>query len=350
MKACLFYGPEDLRYEEIEKPVLQDGEILVKVNAALTGGTDVKTYLNGHPRIIKKTPSSFGYEFSGQIVDLGPGITNFRYGDRVISANTAPCGECFHCQRNELSLCENLDFLNGSFAEFIKIPAAIVKKNFYKMPVALDFHEAAMAQTLAVCLHGYRRTDIKVNDNVVVYGLGPIGQTFIKILKSSIGHRDTKVIALGRSEIKRKLAKKNGADYVLDTSDKDFKKEFKKICPRGADKVIEATGSMEVWEDTFNLVRRGGLINFFGGCPKGKKIKVDTYKLHYDEVRTIGVFHHTPEFIKEALDLLGTKKIDMKDLITHEMPLEKLEDALKLMIKGEAMKVLIRDPDASHPV
>lgn len=386
----LFYGPQDLRYEEIAKPKLGPFDLLVKVEAALTGGTDTKTYLRGHPRIIKSTPSTFGYEFAGTVVELGVGLQaikenksleqlnkelkNLNYkndlnggeelsrGDydnlckklrevethsRVVSANTAPCYKCFFCNKEEYSLCENLDFLNGSFAQYIKIPERIVRHNLYKIPDSLNFREAAMTQTLAVALHGFQRSNIKPGDTVAVYGLGPIGLTFIKLCKNYIDN--VKVIALGRSEMKRNLAKNNGADLVIDISDfssenfaERVKEESQGIATYGADIVIEAVGKPETWTQSLELVRPGGLINFFGGCPKGSKAELDTFKLHYQEVRTIGVFHHTPKYIQEALSLISSSKVDMKDLISHEMKLEDLEEALKLSINGEALKVCIK--------
>lgn len=349
MKANLFHGPGDIRYEDCDLPDLAKGEILVKVEAALTGGTDVKTYLNGHPRIIKSIPSAFGYEFAGTIEAIGGDVNGFQKGMRVVAANTAPCYECYFCEREEFSLCENLDFLNGSFAEYIKIPAAIVKHNLYEIPQNLDFKSAACVQTLAVALHGFARSNCKSKDTIAIYGLGPIGQSFIKIanackqgllkdyFKSST---DLKIIALGRSEHKRKLAKENGADIVIDCS-RDFEAEFKQASPYGADIVIEAVGKAEAWQACQKLVRRGGLINFFGGCPKGSTVELDTFKLHYDEVKTIGVFHHSPKYIQMALEILSKELIKMDDLISHEMKLSELENALKLMLDAQATKVLI---------
>lgn len=325
MKAFLYYGPQDIRLEEVQLPQLSAGEVLVKIEAALTGGTDVKTYLRGHPRIIKETPSAFGYEFAG-IVEESKN-ENFHPGDRVVAANTAPCYECFFCKKQEHQLCENLEFLNGSFAEYIKIPARISQHNLYKIPDSLDYKNAAATQTLAVCLHGFYKTEIKSGDNVVILGLGAIGQCFIKLCKRLVP--DATIIAIGRSKTKLELAKKNGAILTMEL-------------PHGADKVIEAVGTPETWAQALSLVRPGGTVNFFGGCPKGTHINLDTYQVHYAETKLIGSFHHTPKYIQEALELLATKQIDMSDLITHEMPLSELETALKMMISGEAMKVLIK--------
>lgn len=351
MKAVLFHGPRDLRYEEYNLGTLEAGEVLVRIELALTGGTDIKTYLRGHPKLIKSTPSTFGYEYCGVITQLGTAVESFAIGDRVVSANTAPCYDCYFCAKQEYSLCRDLQFLNGSFAEYIKIPERIVKHNLLKTPQTLDPKQAASVQTLAVALHGLDRSQIQQGDIVAVLGLGAIGQSFIKLAK----YRGIKVVALGRSTSKLELARKNGADHVIDISQcfaadeldadklaKLWQAKFYQEAPYGPDKVIEAVGKLDSWQAALKLVRPGGLVNMFGGCSPGTNIAVDTYKLHYEELSIIGVFHHTPTQIKTALELISSGAISMNDLISHEYPLEKLEEALELQLSGQAMKIAIR--------
>ena len=129
MKAVMFYAPKDIRFEEVNVPEPNEGEVLVKVEAALTCGTNVKTFSRGNPVLIKKTPSGFGHEFSGTIAKLGENVEGFNIGDRVVAANSAPCGECFFCRKGEENLCENLELLNGAYAQYILIPKNIVQKN-----------------------------------------------------------------------------------------------------------------------------------------------------------------------------------------------------------------------------
>ena len=131
MKAVLFYGPQNIKYEETSIKPLEKGEILVKIDSALTCGTDVKTFRRGHPVLIKQIPSGFGHEFAGTVEKVAEGVTNVKPGDRVVCANSAPCGECFYCKRGEYNLCENLDLLNGAYAEYIVVPERIVKKNTF---------------------------------------------------------------------------------------------------------------------------------------------------------------------------------------------------------------------------
>ena len=195
MKAVRYYGPKDIRYEEVNVKMPDEGEVLVKVEAALTCGTDVKTLRRGHPVLIKKTPSGFGHEFAGTIVQLGDGVENFKVGDRVVGANSAPCGECFFCKRGEENLCENLDLLNGAYAQYITIPRRIVEKNLLIIPNDVSFRRAVFCEPLANVAHGIDRTPIKKGDTVGIVGIGPIGLMFARLAKL----KGAKVIAMGRN-------------------------------------------------------------------------------------------------------------------------------------------------------
>lgn len=341
MRSYLYYGPRDIRLEDVIIPDLLDGEVLVKVIYAATGGTDLKTFQRGHPKIIKNIPSSFGYEFVGVIESVDSSVAGFQQGDYVVAANTAPCYECFFCKKAEYSLCENLEFLNGAFAEYIKIPKNIVKHNLYKVSRFDKLEELSLTQTLAVALHGFKRSYIKDDDKVIVYGLGPIGQTFIKLIKF---FTKAEVYAVARSQHKLGLAKENGADFLVDIknlSDEEIKAKLKSLLPHGADVVIEAVGKPEAWQLCLSLVRKGGLINYFGGCVQGTSIQVDTFRLHYDEIKLIGVFHHSPEYIKAALELISGDKISMKNLISQKFSLSDLPKALALHEDGSVFKTLI---------
>src|SRR5574344_3104720 len=156
-KSIQFWGPQDIRYEEVNIKPLQKGEVLVKVEAALTCGTDVKTFRRGHPVLIKEIPSGFGHEFSGIVERVGRNVEGFKVGDRVVAANSAPCGECFYCKKEEYNLCENLNLLNGAYAQYITVPARIVKKNMLKLENNLPFKRAAFCEPLANVVHGAER-------------------------------------------------------------------------------------------------------------------------------------------------------------------------------------------------
>ena len=342
MNAVRFYAPNDIRYEQTEIKPPKSGEVRVRIMAALTCGTDLKTYRRGHPVLIKKVPSGFGHEFSGIIDAVGKDVEGFKEGDRVVAANSAPCGECFFCRRGEYNLCENLEFLNGAYAEYINIPERIVKKNLIKISDKLSFEEAAFSEPLANVVHGIAKTDIKAGQTVGVVGIGTIGLMFVRLAKL----KGAKVIAAGRNPMKLRLAQEfGGADEVINlTKYKNPEKIFIDFSEdkKGLDVAIECVGLPEIWERMFSLVRKGGTINLFGGCKGGTSINIDTRRLHYDELKVIGVFHHTPEYFREAYRLIESGEVDVKQLLTHTMPLSQTQKALEMVSAGEAVKVFLK--------
>ena len=342
MKAVLYYGPQNIKYEETRIKPLEKGEILVKVGAALTCGTDVKTYRRGHPVLIKNIPSGFGHEFAGTVEKIAEGVDNVKVGDRVVCANSAPCGECFYCKRGEYNLCENLDLLNGAYAEYIVVPERIVKKNTIILPDDLPFEKAAFAEPLANVVHGVERTEIKPGQTVGVIGIGPIGLMFARLAKL----KGARVIAAGRNPIKLKLAEEfSHADEVVDLKKyPNPEKIFMEFSDegKGLDVAVECVGLPEMWERVFSCVRPGGTVHFFGGCKSGSTVTFDTTKMHYGDIKLMSVFHHTPKYFRQALDLIASGEIEVEKLITAELPLEKVEYAMEQHIEGNAIKFLIR--------
>lgn len=342
MKAVRFYGPQDIRYEDVPVTPPKEGEVVVKIKAALTCGTDVKTFRRGHPVLIKKIPSGFGHEFSGVIDELGEGVTGFKVGDRVAVANSAPCGECFFCKHEQYNLCENLNLLNGAYAEYITVPARIVSKNMYVIPNDLSFERAAFCEPLANVVHGVSRTDIKAGQSVGIIGIGPIGLMFARVAKL----KGARVIVAGRNETKLRLADEfSHADEIIDLKKyqnpekifRDFSDEKK-----GLDVAVECVGLPEIWEQVFGLVRKGGTVHFFGGCKSGSQVTFDTTKMHYGDIKLMSVFHHTPKYFKEALDLIASGDIEVEKLITKTLELKDVEYAMKEHIDGRAIKFLIK--------
>lgn len=341
MKAIRYYAPQDIRYEEVQVKEPNENEVLVKIEAALTCGTDIKTFRRGHPVLIKTTPSGFGHEFAGTVVKVGDNVVDFKIGDRVVAANSAPCGKCFYCQKKQYNLCENLDLLNGAYAEYITIPERIVTKNLLKLPNGLSFEKAAFCEPLANVVHGVERTNIQPGDTVGVFGIGPIGLMFARLAKL----KGAKVIAAGRNPLKLKMAKEFAlADEIVDLKKYQHpEKIFKSFTKdnRGLDVAVECVGLPEVWEQMFNLVRKGGKVHLFGGCKSGTTVNLDTRRLHYDEVQIISVFHHTPQYFRQALDLIADGHVDVTKLITKKMHLSEAKEALEAHERGDAIKVLL---------
>ena len=340
MKAVLFYAPGDIRLEEIQQPQAGPGEVVVEIKAALTCGTDLKTYRRGHPVLIKNPPSVFGHEMAGVIAEIGPNVRGFSVGQRVVAANSAPCGHCFYCRRGNLSLCQNLELLNGAYAEFITIPARIVQQNLLHIPDGVTFRQAALTEPLACTIHGVERSQISLGDTICVIGHGPIGLMLTRLAKL----KGARVIVVGRNPLKLEKARQFGADELVDiTAISDPVGAVRRLTPegRGVDVAIEAVGLPETWEQALAMTRPGGLANLFGGCESGTHIQIDTRRIHYDELRIIGVFHHTPRYVRSALSLIAEGLVDADGLITHELPLDKLEEALLLMTGGDSLKIAV---------
>ncbi|MFX1579681.1 MAG: zinc-binding dehydrogenase [Promethearchaeota archaeon] len=341
MKAAMYYDIGDVRYEETDVPEISSGELLIKVGKALTCGTDVKTYKRGHPVLIKHTPSLFGHEYAGTIEDVGAGVKGFEGGMRVVATNSAPCGDCYFCKRDMPNLCAKLkdNLVNGAFAEYIRVPKDVVRWNTHQIPEALSFRDAALTEPLACVVHGIEESNISLGDTVVVIGAGPIGQMLIMLAQKSGA---STVIASDLAELRRNIAKKAGADIVIDPSKEDpIKRVKEETSGYGADVVIEAVGIPQTWEQAVEMTRDAGTTVLFGGAASGTKFEIDTVRFHYGQLTIKGVFHLKPRHVEQALKLIIAGDVSPDLLISHEMPLEKINEALEMMSKGETMKVAI---------
>lgn len=327
MNAAVLYGKEDVRLESVPVPAIGRGELLVRVRTALTCGTDVKVFRRGYHAKMIQPPALFGHEMAGDIVAVGEGVTQFQAGQRIVAANSAPCDACFFCLRGQQNLCEDLLFNNGAYAEFIRLPERIVSKNTYALPEDLPYKDAALVEPLACALRGLDESRVASGDTVFIMGLGPIGLMFIRLAKYAFGAR---VIAAARRLEQVDRAMLLGADEgILMGNPESVIAEVKsQTGGRGADVVIEAIGKPEAWELATRLVRKGGTINFFGGCPSGTKVGLDTDLLHYSEITCKASFHHTPEHIKRSLAIIAAGKIGAAHLVNHEEPLAQLPQVL----------------------
>lgn len=327
MQAAVLYGKEDVRLESVPVPEIGRGELLVRVRSALTCGTDVKVFRRGYHAKMITPPALFGHEMAGDVVGTGEGVTGFRKGDRVVAANSAPCGNCFFCQHGQENLCEDLLFNNGAYAEFIRLPARIVEKNTYRIPDDLDYKDAALIEPLACVLRGLNETGLRESGTLAIMGLGPIGLMFVRLAKYAFGAR---VVAIARRLEQIDRAMVLGADEGMLMGDSSALISAVKATTggRGADVVIEAIGHPNTWEVATHLVRRGGVVNFFGGCSSGTKVGLDTSLLHYSEITCKASFHHTPSHVRRALDLIANGVVNASHIVNHEEPLSQLPQIL----------------------
>ncbi len=336
MKAQLFYGPGDVRYEETDVPVVGPGQALVKIKSALTCGSDLKTYRRGHPTMIEKG-SVFGHEWAGDIVETGKDVKDFVIGDRVVALNSVPCFKCYYCKLQRYSMCENLVYNNGAYGQYIRVPANILSINTLKIPAHIDYKAAALTEPLACAVHGIDESNITEGDMVAINGAGPIGLFFVALakLKGAI------VISCDLSDERLEIAKELGADFTINAGNVDDQVHAVKNLTsgkRGVDIAIEATGFPKVWEMTILMARKGGTVNLFGGCASDTAITIDTQLIHYSELTIKGVYHHTPYYVRKAFKLIEKELFDTSKFITSDMPLERLVEALELMGEQKGIK------------
>jgi L-iditol 2-dehydrogenase len=332
MQAAVLYGKEDVRIEDVERPLPMAGEIVVRVHAALTCGTDLKTYRRGYHARMLNMPALFGHELAGVVAAVGEGVSAFRPGTRVVALNSAPCDRCYWCQHGQQNLCEDLLFNNGAYAEFIRVPARIVERNTYELAPHLEYQAGALAEPLACVVKGLEDTGLEAGDTVAVLGVGPIGSMFVRLAKL----RGAQVIAIGRRRSRLEHTLQLGADRVVATEETmDPVAAVRELTGgRGADIVVEAVGRPETWNWSVEMLRRGGTVNFFGGPPTGTHVQIDTNLLHYSEITCKASFHHTPRAFREALDIIESGGVTAKAFVQAEEPLASLSKVLFRYMEG----------------
>ncbi len=350
-----------MRLESVIDPIPDAGEVIIQVVAATTCGTDLKVWRRGGHAKMLRPPTLFGHEASGRIVAVGENVENWQVGDRVVANNSAPCMKCFFCQRKEFSLCPNLTWNNGTFAEYLKVPAQIVQHNTLRVPEDLPDTLASMTEPLACVLHGVARSNAKPGDRVVVLGDGAIGLMFVAVLAHGrvgeqesgrvienappdvLAHQPPEVFLFGGNDQRLEIGKKLGATETFNyRQSQDIPGVVKQLTEGwGADVVIEATGVPSVWETAIACARPGATVNLFGGCPRDTTITVNTEQLHYSELTLKGVFHNTPTYVREGLALLASRTIPFELLISEQRALKDLEQVFYDMRDRKVIKVAI---------
>ncbi len=331
MDAAVLYGREDLRVEWVEVPVAGTGEIVVQVGAALTCGTDLKVYRRGYHARMLTPPIPFGHELAGVVAGVGEGVTAFRVGDRVVPLNSAPCDECFWCGRGQQNLCEDLLFNNGAYAEFLWVPARIVAKNTLRVPEGVPLEHAALTEPLACVVRGLEESGAGPGDSMIVIGAGPIGLMFVHAAALA----GVEVIAVVKREDQVEAAKGFGARAVVRIEDgEDAVASARALTPggRGADVVIEAVATPMTWEWAVGMVRKGGVVNFFGGPPSGTVVGLDTNRLHYGEITLKASFHHTPATCRRAFELIAGGRFKCAEFITGRAGLRAVPEVFRRMM------------------
>lgn len=329
MKAAMLYGVKDLRVEEVERPQIEQGEALVKIKAATTCGTDLKIFQRGYVERVIKLPTVFGHEWAGDVVEVDERVTWLKSGMRIRAGNSAPCLRCRMCQKGKFNLCDDMLWLWGAYAEYIRVPSRTALVNTQEIPTHISYEEAALAEPLACVLHGAEEACVKLGDTVAIVGAGPIGLLHVIVARKLGAER---IIISDLVDERLELAGKLGADEMINAKAENPVEAVKKLTKgHGADVVIEAVGLPATWEQALKMTCKGGMVLEFGGCPPGTEIKLSTDALHYGEVTVRGAFHATPTHFKRALNLIASGALDVKPLVTRRMPLCRIKEAFEIL-------------------
>ena len=319
MRAALLYGPGDLRIEDVADPAAGPGEIVLAIGAAASCGTDVKSVKRGHPTIASY-PARLGHEFAGTVEAVGEGVTNVAAGDVVFCANSAPCGVCRQCTRGRESLCEDLLYVLGGFAEKLLVPPRVVAKNLHPLPAGVPLALAPVAEPLACAVHAL---DVVALDGpVAILGAGSLGL----MLTALVSDAGADAIVLDPHPERLAAARRFGAVHTIRATrgpaDVAAAREHR------PELVIEAVGRPEAWELAVQMAEPGGIVNLFGGCARDSTFTVPTARVHYEEVTLLGTYHHAPRYLARALDVLAADEHPWAELYGAEVTLDELPGAL----------------------
>ena len=338
MRSAYLVEPRKIEIRDVPDPKLESGELLVRIERALTCGTDLKAYRRGHPLI--PMPGPFGHQYAGEVAAVGQEVKGFEIGMPVWGVQSGPCGQCRQCQKQRYSLCPELqtDMAFGAFAEYLRLPARVVRQNLLGRPPDMPAQRAAFLEPVSCVVHALERIDWQGVDRVLVLGLGAMGLLFCQLLPH---YTHAAIVAGGRNRQRLAIARGYGLEQVLDVEEISLKDQLEG--DRGVDCVIECTGQIDGWHAALGTVDAGGQVLFFGGLPQGTVLEIDTFQLHYQETRVLGSFHFGPPDVRKAARLLENSEVRVDALISGEMGLDDLESALKQMEAGQGIKYAI-DP------
>lgn len=338
MLGYVLVRPGEIELREMPVPRPDPDGVVVRVHVALTCGTDLKAFLRGHPKFPMPTP--FGHEFAGEVAEVGAEVEGLRVGDPIMAAPTAPCGRCYYCVREQENLCPQVmeRMVLGGYAEYVKLPGAVVRTNLYAKPPTLSYAEAALLEPLACVLHGLSRIRVRPDDTVLLLGAGPIALLHLLVLRARGVER---VVVVARRAAQAERAASLGARALPIAVEGAREPIVEMTEGRGADVVIECTGQAAVWELAPSLARRGGQVVLFGGCASGTQVRFDSERLHYDQVTVVSPFHFTPRDVRASHELLAAGGFGGEALVAGEYPLERLGEALERMCRGDGGKFAI---------
>lgn len=340
MRVSKLHAPYDLRIEQIPLPVIKNNEVLIRTKAIGICGSDIHLYKTGRiATSVMKEPLILGHEATGEIVEVGKEVTNFKSGDRVIIEPGISCGECEFCRRGEYNLCPNQAFkgipnTQGCMSEYIAVPQNYI----HKLPEKLSYAAGTVIEPFCVALQGLTEGNVRAGNSVTIFGAGPIG---LMALQGALIQGAGPIYIVDLYPNRLELAKKLGASYIIDATVEDPIKAIRSLSRgHGTDVVMETSGSAICAEQTIQIVRRGGTVVFVGvGCGE-VKFNVDT--ITRSRLKLTGSFRYANQY-PIAIKLVTTGKIDLNSLVTHQFPLDQVKEAFEYITthKNEVIKAVI---------
>jgi L-iditol 2-dehydrogenase len=329
-------GRVEVRRAPLPRPAA--GQVLVRVERALAGGTDRKAFERGHPQI--PMPGPFGHRYAGTVAAAGPDAPALEIGQPVMGVHSAPCLACDLCRKGRWHLCPDVmkEKVLGAFGQYLCIPAPVARQNLFPRPPALGPEHAALLEPLACVVHGLEILDWRGVDRVLVLGLGAMGLLFAQLLPQFTGAGRA---GAGRRAPRLELARRFGLHPVWDVGAVPLAEQLP--AAERFDCVLECTGRPEGWQQAFDRTAPGGQVLLFGGLPKGTSFAADSYRLHYEEVRVLGSFHFAPRDVARAQEFLLSDRLELAPLISGCYPLARLEEALRRLQNSDGLQYAI-DP------
>lgn len=347
MKAAVVTKPYEMKVMEVDVPSIGPNDVLVKVKATGICGTDISIYTGKYSA--DKLPLIPGHEFSGIVAAVGEKVSNVAVGDIVTADINMSCGTCFYCRQGQKLMCSEFSQLgihmNGSFAEYVAAP----KEQVHLIPEGMPFEYAAFIEPLSCAIHAFKATDVTIGSSVVIIGAGGLGIMHTQVAKL---RGAAPIILVSRNKKRNEIAVKMGAvDFVVDPTKVDAVAEVKRLTNgRGADFVIESVGSAETYEEAFKMVRPGGAIAAFGITAGDTTIPVSTFDLVLKELTVAGSCAGVGKDWLEAIALLQYGRIKPDPVFSLKIPLEELEDTLKLLMTDKDLFKVFVLPELTERV
>jgi L-iditol 2-dehydrogenase len=343
MLAAVWHGPgeENFKLEYVDRPSVGSTDILVKVKSCCFGAVQMRAIRTGHPKFTPPVIGAMGRTVSGDIAEVGDNVDteNIEKGMRVAINPEAVCHKCYFCRIGEYPHCEDIEtYYPGGLAEYILVPKRLLP-GVLKIPKNVSYEEASYTEILACCIYGIMRSNLKIGDTIVIIGAGNVGLTWVQLAKMKGA---SKIISMDVFDERLELASKLGATDTINVGNTNIIKEIKSLTEgRGADVVVEAVGSAKTYKQALHLVRPGGNVIGFGGCPPGSKVMVDPNLIHYKSIKFIGHYHYTPDLFHRALQLIINQQVDLKPIITNRIPLAKIHEAIKIYGRPDVLTIFI---------